>query len=154
VAKLTGSKGRPSLLGSTMYKLGPLQLKFWYLVFFRLFFCVFRGVFIFLCSTDIYAIQRFTIVLNFVSEFWLVGTLQLSFPPRVKPLVTPLIRVRDLWKKLKNHESNLFSSWNERKCRKNKNPVNIRFVAKTSDVRNLSDNITSDVMLKYQKWQH
>jgi len=37
---------------------------------------------------------------------------------------------------------------------KNNNPVNIRFVAKTSDIRNLSDNITSDVMLKYQKWQH
>jgi len=36
----------------------------------------------------------------------------------------------------------------------NNNAVNIRFVAKTSDIRNLSDNITSDVMLKYQKWQH
>jgi len=36
---------------------------------------------------------------------------------------------------------------------KNNNPVNIRFVAKTSDIRNVSDNITSDVMLKYQKWQ-
>ena len=34
------------------------------------------------------------------------------------------------------------------------NPVSIRFVAKTSDVRNLSENITSDVMLKYQKWQN
>jgi len=34
------------------------------------------------------------------------------------------------------------------------NPVNIRFVAKTSDIRNLSENITSDVMLKYQKWQN
>jgi len=33
------------------------------------------------------------------------------------------------------------------------NPANIRFVAKTSDIRNLSENITSDVMLKYQKWQ-
>jgi len=31
--------------------------------------------------------------------------------------------------------------------------VNIRFVAKTSDIRNLSENITSDVMWKYQKWQ-
>jgi len=30
---------------------------------------------------------------------------------------------------------------------KNKNPVNIRFVHKTSDIRNLSENITSDVML-------
>ena len=29
-----------------------------------------------------------------------------------------------------------------------------RFVAKTSDIKNLSENITSDVMLKYQKWQH
>jgi len=29
---------------------------------------------------------------------------------------------------------------------KNKNPVNIRFVHKTSDIRNLSENITSDVM--------
>ena len=38
--------------------------------------------------------------------------------PRVKPLVTPLIRVRDWWKKLKNHRSNLFSSCNERKCEK------------------------------------
>ena len=47
-----------------------------------------------------------------------MGPLQLSFPPRVKPLVTPLIRVRDWWKKLKNHESNLFSSWYERKCEK------------------------------------
>jgi len=37
---------------------------------------------------------------------------------------------------------------------KNNNTVNIRFVAKTSDIRNLSDNIASDVMLKYQKWQH
>jgi len=37
---------------------------------------------------------------------------------------------------------------------KNNNPVNIRFVAKISDIRNLSENITSDVMLKYQKWQH
>jgi len=34
---------------------------------------------------------------------------------------------------------------------KSKNPVNIRFVAKTSDIRNLSENFTSDVMLKYQK---
>ena len=33
------------------------------------------------------------------------------------------------------------------------NLVNIRFVAKTSDIRNLSENITSDVMLKYQKWK-
>jgi len=32
------------------------------------------------------------------------------------------------------------------KVKKN-NPVNIRFVAKTSDIRNLSENITSDVML-------
>jgi len=31
------------------------------------------------------------------------------------------------------------------KVKKN-NPVNIRFVAKTSDIRNLSENITSDVM--------
>ena len=30
------------------------------------------------------------------------------------------------------------------------NSVNIRFVDKTSDVRNLSENITSDVMLIYQ----
>jgi len=37
---------------------------------------------------------------------------------------------------------------------KNNNPVNIRFVAKTSGIRNLSENMTSDVMLKYQKWQH
>jgi len=35
----------------------------------------------------------------------------------------------------------------------NNNPVNIRFVAKTLDIRNLSENITSDVMLKYQKRQ-
>ena len=37
---------------------------------------------------------------------------------------------------------------------KNNKIVKIRFVAKTSDIRNLSENITSDVMLKYQKWQH
>jgi len=37
---------------------------------------------------------------------------------------------------------------------KNNSTVNIRFVAKTSDITNLSENITSDVMLKYQKWQH
>jgi len=36
----------------------------------------------------------------------------------------------------------------------NKSPVNIRFVAKASDIRNLSENITYDVMLKYPKWQH
>ena len=43
----------------------------------------------------------------------------------------------------------------KRVCGKqNNNPVNIRFVAKTSDIKNLSENITSDVMLKYQKWQH
>jgi len=34
------------------------------------------------------------------------------------------------------------------------NPVNIRFVDKTSNIRNLSENITSDVILKYQKCQH
>ena len=37
---------------------------------------------------------------------------------------------------------------------KDNNPVNIRFVDKTSDIRNLSENIISDVMLIYQKWQH
>jgi len=37
---------------------------------------------------------------------------------------------------------------------KNNIPVNIRFVSKTPDIRNLSENITSDVRLKYQKWQH
>jgi len=37
---------------------------------------------------------------------------------------------------------------------KNNNLVNIRFVPKTSDIRNLSESITCDVMLKYQKWQH
>jgi len=37
---------------------------------------------------------------------------------------------------------------------KNNNPVNIRFVLRTSEIRNLSEDITSDVMLKYQKWQH
>jgi len=30
---------------------------------------------------------------------------------------------------------------------KNKNPVNIRFVAKASDIRNLSETITSDVII-------
>jgi len=30
--------------------------------------------------------------------------------------------------------------------------VNIRFVAKTSDIRNASENITSDFMLKHQQW--
>jgi len=41
-------------------------------------------------------------------------------------------------------------------CRslENNNPVNITFVDKTSDIRSLSENITSDVMLMYQKWQH
>jgi len=34
------------------------------------------------------------------------------------------------------------------------NLVNIRFVHKTSDIRKLSENITSDAMLIYQKWQH
>ena len=38
--------------------------------------------------------------------------------------------------------------------KKNNNPVNIRFVAEASGIRKLSENITSDVMLKYQKWQH
>ena len=33
----------------------------------------------------------------------------------------------------------------------NNNQVNITFVDKTSDIRNLSENITADVMLKYQK---
>ena len=37
---------------------------------------------------------------------------------------------------------------------KNSNPVNIRFVDKAPDIRNLSDNITSDVMLIYQKRHH
>ena len=37
---------------------------------------------------------------------------------------------------------------------KNNNPVSIRFVDKTSDIRNVSENIISDVMLIYQKWQH
>jgi len=37
---------------------------------------------------------------------------------------------------------------------KNNNPVNIRFVAKASDIRKLSESITSDVLLKYQEWQH
>jgi len=37
---------------------------------------------------------------------------------------------------------------------KNNNPANITFVDKTSAIRNLSENITSDVMLIYQKWQH
>ena len=35
---------------------------------------------------------------------------------------------------------------------KNNNQVNIRFVGKTSNIRNLAENITADVMLKYQKW--
>ena len=38
--------------------------------------------------------------------------------------------------------------------KKNKNLVKIRFVAKASDIGNLSENITFDVVLKYQKWQH
>jgi len=37
---------------------------------------------------------------------------------------------------------------------KNNSSVKIRFVAKTSDIRNISENITSDVVLKYQTWQH
>jgi len=41
-----------------------------------------------------------------------------------------------------------------RNVEKNNNPVNIRFDAKASDIRKLSENIASDVMLKYQKWQH
>ena len=38
--------------------------------------------------------------------------------------------------------------------KKNNSSVNIRYVDKTSDIKNLSENVTSDVMLKYQKWQH
>jgi len=34
----------------------------------------------------------------------------------------------------------------------NNSPVNIRFVTKTSHIRNLFN--TSDLMLKHQKWQH
>jgi len=34
------------------------------------------------------------------------------------------------------------------------NLVYIRFVDKTADIRNLSEDITSDVMLIHQKWQH
>jgi len=30
---------------------------------------------------------------------------------------------------------------------KNNNPVNTRLVAKTSDIRNLTENITADIML-------
>jgi len=37
---------------------------------------------------------------------------------------------------------------------RNNNPVSIRFVDKTSDIRNVSENIISDVMLIYQEWQH
>jgi len=37
---------------------------------------------------------------------------------------------------------------------RNNNPVNIRLVAKTSDIGKLSENITSHVMLQYQKWRH
>jgi len=37
---------------------------------------------------------------------------------------------------------------------KKNNPVNIRFVAKTSGIRNLSENLKSGVMLIYQEWQH
>jgi len=37
---------------------------------------------------------------------------------------------------------------------KNSNPVSIRFVDNTSDIRIVSENIMSDVMLIYQKWQH
>jgi len=37
---------------------------------------------------------------------------------------------------------------------KNNNPINITFVDKTSNIRNLSENITSDVISKYQKWRH
>jgi len=43
----------------------------------------------------------------------------------------------------------------KRECGKQKKyPGNIRFVVITSDIRNLFENITCDVMLKYQKWQH
>jgi len=38
--------------------------------------------------------------------------------------------------------------------KKNNNPINIRFVAEASEIRKVSENITSDVMLKYQKWRH
>ena len=51
-------------------------------------------VFLFLSSTDIW---RSTVFLNIFSKFWLVGPLQLRFRPWVKPLVTPLIRVRNWW---------------------------------------------------------
>jgi len=36
----------------------------------------------------------------------------------------------------KNYESNFFSLLKERNNRKNNRPVNIKFVAKTSDIRN------------------
>jgi len=35
---------------------------------------------------------------------------------------------------------------------KNNSPVNIKFVAKTSDIRNFSANIR--LKLKHEKWQH
>jgi len=37
---------------------------------------------------------------------------------------------------------------------KNNKPFNTRLFAKPSDIRNLSENMTSDVMLIYRKWQH
>jgi len=56
--------------------------------------------------------------------------------------------VRDWWKKLKNHELICFHSKRTGNMEnKNNSPVNIRFVAKTSDIRNFSENIRS-------KWQH
>jgi len=47
--------------------------------------------------------------------------------------ITKHIRVRDWWKELKNHESNYFRPNKMRGNMENKNnPVNIRFVDKTS----------------------
>jgi len=55
------------------------------------------------------------------------------------------MRVRNWWKKFTNHESNSFSSKSMKHLGKNNSSLNIRFVAKTSDIRIFSQNIRSDV---------
>ena len=83
-------------------------------------------------------ISRDSLSSQLFSEFWLVGPLQLSFGPWVKPLVTPLIRVRGWWKKRKNHESNFFVlKWEEMWRKKTTQP-------------------TSDFSTRHQKfiWEH
>jgi len=66
------------------------------------------------------------------------------------------MKVRDWWEKLKNYEPNFFSTGKDTNCGSNSDTsVNIRFVAKTSDIRNFSQNIRSAVETSdIETWQH